>query len=219
MLLALPLENIKVMIVDDNSPDGTGRLADELAAEHPGRVQVLHRKAKDGLGRAYVHGFTVALEEGAERIVQMDADFSHPTDKIVNMAAEIDGYDLVIGSRYTEGGSLDEDWPIWRKGLSAFGNLYARSILAMPIRDVTGGFRMYTRKLLLDMNVERVRSNGYVFQVEMGYLAYLLGARIKEIPIHFADRKWGDSKMSWTNQREAALRVWQVKFSYSDLKS
>ena len=217
-LLALPIENLSIMVVDDNSPDGTGQLADGLARELPDQVSVLHRSAKDGLGRAYIHGFGVALDSGVERIVQMDCDFSHSPEKILEMLEHIEQYDLVIGSRYIPGGSLDEDWPIWRKGLSAFGNFYARSILRMPVQDVTGGFRMYKRQLLIDMNLQQVQSNGYIFQVEMGYLAYLIGARIFEIPIHFADRRWGESKMSWSNQREAATRVWKVKRAYRQLK-
>ena len=216
-LLSLELPGLHVMVVDDNSPDGTGQIADALALEHPGRVHPLHRPGKQGLGRAYLHGFAVAMDAGADFIGQMDADFSHPPDKWPELVAAMDGVDLVVGSRYISGGSVDRDWPAWRKFLSAFGNRYARTILRLPIRDVTGGFRLYRRDLLSRMPLERVRSNGYVFQVEMGYLAYRCGARFREVPIYFADRRWGTSKMSLRIQLEAALRVWQVRFGYRDL--
>jgi dolichol-phosphate mannosyltransferase len=215
-LLLLPLPGLRVLVADDNSPDGTGHLVDQIHATEP-RVSALHRKKKVGLGRAYLDAFQVAMNAGADYLVQMDADFSHPPEKILEMAEKIDGYDLVIGSRYVEGGSLDENWPIWRKRLSAFGNGYARTILNMPIRDCTGGFRMYRRETLQGMPLERVRSNGYVFQVEMAYLGYRKGFKALEIPIHFADRQWGTSKMNLRVQAEAALRVWQVWRTYRDL--
>ena len=216
-LLSLDVSKLSVMVVDDNSPDGTGEIAEALAAAHPGRVQVVHRSEKQGLGRAYLHGFAVAMDTGADFIGQMDADFSHPPEKWPEMIAAMDGVDLVVGSRYIPGGSVDRHWPAWRKFLSAFGNRYARTILQLPIRDVTGGFRLYRRQMLARMPLERVRSNGYVFQVEMGYLAYRCGARFHEVPIYFADRRWGTSKMSFKIQIEAALRVWQVRFGYRDL--
>jgi len=216
-LLSQPVPQLKILVVDDNSPDGTGKIADQLAARHPDRLSVLHRSKKEGLGRAYLHGFEIALTDGAEAIGEMDADFSHPPEKIPELAAAIEHYDVVIGSRYVPGGSLDKNWPLWRKSLSAFGNFYARAILGLPIRDVTGGFRLYRRQTLRGMPLERVRSDGYVFQVEMTYLAYLCGFNFHEIPIYFADRKWGESKMSLRIQIEAALRVWQVKFAYRDL--
>jgi dolichol-phosphate mannosyltransferase len=180
-------------------------------------MSVLHRPGKEGLGRAYLHGFRVALEAGAEAIGQMDSDFSHPPEKIPEMVAALAHYDLVTGSRYTKGGSVDRDWPRWRKGLSAFGNYYARTILGLPVRDVTGGFRLYRRETLQNMPLHRIRSNGYVFQVELAYLSYLCGFKFFEVPIYFADRKWGESKMSLRIQLEAAVRVWQVKFAYRDL--
>ncbi len=215
MLLGRP--TLDMLVVDDNSPDGTGAIADEQARRHPGRVRVLHRAQKAGLGRAYLHGYDIALQNGATAIGQMDADFSHPPDKILELIPELGQYDIAIGSRYVPGGSLDENWPIWRKRLSAFGNFYARTILGLPARDVTGGFRLYRREVLERMPLSRVRSNGYVFQVEMAYLAHLCGFRFKEIPIYFADRKWGQSKMSLRIQVEAALRVWQVKMAYRDM--
>lgn len=217
-LLRQPLPELRILVVDDNSPDGTGGIADDLAASHPTQVSVLHRTQKEGLGRAYLHGYQVALDAGAEAVGQMDADFSHPPEKWVEMAAALEGVDFVIGSRYVPGGSLDESWPMWRKGLSSFGNIYARTILGIPIRDVTGGFKLFRRKTLLGIPRERVRSNGYVFQVEMNYLSSLLGFQNREIPIHFADRTWGDSKMSFRIQVEAAMRVWVLWWSYRDLR-
>lgn len=206
------------MIADDNSPDGTGDLADKLAEEHPGRVSVLHRPSKQGLGKAYLHGFAAALEMGADAIGQMDADFSHPPDRWPAMVAALEQGDIAVGSRYIPGGSVDVDWPLWRKWLSAFGNFYARTILNLSIRDVTGGFRLFRSDVLKSMPLELVRSSGYVFQVEMAYLAHLCGASFKEVPIYFADRKQGTSKMSFNIQREAALRVWQVRWMYRNFK-
>jgi dolichol-phosphate mannosyltransferase len=217
-LLILEMPDLRILVVDDNSPDGTGEIADDLARSEPGRVAVLHRPGKGGLGRAYLNGFAAALETDATAIGQMDADFSHPPDKWPELASALSGADVVVGSRYVPGGSVDRDWPAWRKGLSAFGNLYARTILGLPLRDVTGGFRLYLRETLERMPLERVRSNGYVFQVEMAYLAHLCGAAFREVPIYFADRRWGVSKMSLRIQLEAAVRVWQVKFGYQDLR-
>jgi len=216
-LLSLPLANRKILIADDNSPDGTGKIADQFANTHPDRISVLHRRGKEGLGRAYLHGFQVALDNGADVVGQMDSDFSHPPEKIPEMAEAIEKFDIVMGSRYTKGGKVDENWPIWRKGLSAFGNFYARTILGVPVRDVTGGFRLHRRETLQKMPLHRIRSNGYVFQVELAYLSHLCGFRTHEVPIYFADRKWGESKMSLRIQLEAAVRVWQVKLAYRDL--
>lgn len=216
-LYQLPIE-VNLLVVDDNSPDGTGDVADRLREEHPGRIDVLHRKGKLGLGSAYIEGFRKAIELGADAIGQMDADFSHPIDKIPLLMDCLQDVDFVIGSRYVPGGSLDERWPFWRKGLSAFGNYYARSILGLKIHDVTGGFRLWKRETLAAMPLNRVRSNGYVFQVEMGYLATLLGFRCVETPIHFADRRWGDSKMSFRIQIEAAYRTWLLPGFYKDLR-
>ncbi len=216
-LLSLPLPNLNILVADDNSPDGTGQIADQLAKAHPDRMAVLHRPGKEGLGRAYLHGFQVALNNGADVIGQMDSDFSHPPEKLPEMAVAIEKNDVVMGSRYIKGGSVDENWPIWRKGLSAFGNFYARTILGIPARDVTGGFRLHRRETLQGMPLHRIRSNGYVFQVEMAYLSHLCGFRPYEVPIYFADRKWGTSKMSFRIQLEAAARVWQVKMAYRDL--
>lgn len=215
-VFALPVD-IDILVVDDNSPDGTGEIAEKLKTETNGRVQVMHRKGKLGLGSAYIQGFRQAIRNGADIIGQMDADFSHPIEKLPEMIQTLNSYDFVLGSRYVKGGSLDENWPAWRKGLSGFGNFYARTILGMKIRDVTGGYRLWRKETLNAMPLERVRSNGYIFQVEMGYVASRLGFKCKEIPIHFADRRWGVSKMSFRIQLEAAFRTWVLLGMYRDL--
>lgn len=216
-LLSLPLD-LSVLVVDDHSPDGTGDIAEELSQRQAGKVFVLHRIGKRGLRSAYIEGFRRAFELGANTIVQMDADFSHDPAVLIEMARNIASRDVVIGSRYTKGGSLDERWPAWRKFLSAFGNFYARTILAFPLRDVTTGYRMWRREALQKMPLDRIRSNGYIFLVEMAYVAYLMGYKITEVPIHFADRRWGKSKMSLKIQLEAAVRIWDVWWHYRDLR-
>ncbi len=216
-LLLLPLD-LKVIVVDDDSPDGTGAIADGLTKQNPGKVDVLHRVGKLGLRSAYMDGFQKAFDLGAEAVVQMDADFSHDPAVLVEMARRIGANDVVIGSRYVEGGSLDENWPAWRKGLSAFGNFYARTILRSPLHDMTTGFRMWRRDALSSMPLQEIRSSGYIFLVEMAYVAYLMGYKIHETPIHFADRRWGKSKMSLKIQLEAAMRIWDVRFYYQNLR-
>jgi len=216
-LLSLPLD-LNVLVVDDNSPDGTGRVANVLAGAYPGRVSVLHRPDKMGLRSAYLNGFQKVLEGDAQVIVQMDADFSHAPSALIEMSELLKSNDVVLGSRYVEGGSVDERWPFWRKSLSAFGNYYARTILGLPLHDVTTGYRMWRRETLQQLPFERIRSNGYVFLVEMAYLAHCIEFKIGESPIYFSDRRWGKSKMSLRIQAEAALRIWQVWWNYRDLK-
>ena len=216
-LFSLPLE-ISILIVDDNSPDGTGQIADELVIAHPGRIETLHRPGKMGLRSAYLNGFQKIFDSDAEAIVQMDADFSHDPQKLVEMAKRLNDADVVLGSRYVAGGSVDKQWPIWRKWLSAFGNFYARTILGMPLHDVTTGFRMWRSEVLKQMPFERIQSTGYIFLVEMIYLAHCLEFTIGEVPIYFADRRWGKSKMSFKIQMEAALRIWQVLLGYRDMR-
>lgn len=215
-LFALPLD-LHLLIVDDNSPDGTGRIADELAKEGQ-RVRVLHHAGKLGLRSAYLEGFRLVLDDGADAVLQMDADFSHDPAKIPAMTELLKSYDIVLGSRYIKGGSVDERWPMWRKKLSAFGNFYARTILGMPLHDVTTGFRLWRRETILGMPFDRIKSSGYIFLVEMAYLAHCLEYEIGEIPIYFADRRWGKSKMSFTIQAEAATRIWFVWWNYRDLR-
>lgn len=217
-LFALSMPEMKILVVDDNSPDGTANLVRAMMAEFPGRIDVIVRPEKLGLGTAYIAGFQHALRDGAEAIAQMDADFSHPPEVLVELLETLARCDVAMGSRYVSGGSLDREWPLWRKGLSAFGNLYARVILRLPIKDATGGFRVWRRATLLGMPLNRVRSNGYAFQVEMAYIAYRLGFSFREIPFYFGDRRWGTSKMSFDIQIEAARRVWELLVEYRDLK-
>lgn len=216
-LFSLPLD-LNIIIVDDNSPDGTGRIADDLVAANAGRLFVHHRSGKLGLRSAYLAGFRIALENGADAVAQMDADFSHDPKKLVDMAEKLGTSDVVLGSRYVKGGSLDENWPLWRKGLSAWGNFYSRTILHLPLRDITTGFRLWRRETLLGMPLDRIRASGYIFLVEMAYIAYCLEYRFGEVPIHFSDRRWGKSKMSFIIQAEAAFRIWEVLWQFRDLR-
>lgn len=215
-LLSLPLD-LKVVVVDDHSQDGTGEVADQLSARYLDKVFVLHRAGKLGLRSAYMEGFQKAFDIGSDAVVQMDADFSHDPAVLTEMTRRIASCDVVIGSRYVKGGSLDERWAAWRKMLSAFGNFYARTILNFPLHDVTTGYRMWRCNVLQSMPLDRIRSNGYIFLVEMAYVAYLLGYKIVETPIHFADRRSGKSKMSLKIQLEAAVRIWDVWWHYRDL--
>lgn len=215
-LLALGALDLEVLIVDDNSPDGTGQVADDLAERYPDRVHVLHRPGKLGLGTAYVTGFGYALEHGSDLIIQMDADFSHSPAYIPQFVEAIEGYDVVVGSRYVSGGSLDERWSWWRYLLSWWANsIYTRLILGVNIRDATAGFKCWRRATLEGIGLDQVRSNGYVFQVEMAYLTEKLGFRFLEIPIHFEDRRIGQSKMTNSVKIEAALRTFQIRWRHS----
>ena len=216
-LFSLPLD-LTVLVVDDNSPDGTGGIAEELSKKYLNRVFVLHRAGKLGLRSAYIEGFRKAFDLGADAVVQMDADFSHDPAVLTEMASRLASFDVVIGSRYIKGGSLDERWPLWRKTLSAFANRYARALLGFPLHDVTTGYRMWRREALQNMPLDRIRSNGYIFLVEMAYVAFLMEHDIIEVPIHFADRRWGMSKMSLKIQLEAAIRIWDVWWHYRDMR-
>lgn len=218
-LLALPTPELRILVVDDNSPDGTGQIADGLAAEHPGKVHVLHRSTKDGLGAAYVAGFKQALAMDADTIIQMDCDFSHQPEYIPAMVETGRGYDLVCGSRYIRGGGVDKSWSFMRKALSWFANrVYVRLLLNIPITDATGGFKLWRRQTLIGLDLDRVRSNGYIFQVEMSYITCRLGFKVTEIPIYFPDRSRGHSKMDGNIAVEAALRVWQLIWRHHNLK-
>lgn len=216
-ILANKIPDFKILIVDDYSPDGTGEIADGLAQKYPDQVEVMHRRGTPGLGQAYIAGFKQVLKGDAEIIGQMDSDFSHPPEKLPEMLAKLEEADLALGSRYIPGGGVDEQWPVWRKGLSRWGNFYARSILGIPVRDVTGAFRMWRREFLESIPFEDVVSNGYIFLVEILHLANQYGARFGEVPIYFADRRWGESKMNLRIQIEAAFRVWQVRWRYRKL--
>lgn len=217
-LFTQDIAGLNILIVDDNSPDGTGDVAENLAKDYAGKISVLHRQGKEGLGKAYIQGFQHALNLGADVVGMMDADLSHPPERLPTMLAALDRADVVIGSRYVPGGSVDKDWPIWRKGLSWFGNVYARTILGLPIQDATGGYRLWRSAALKAIPFADSRSNGYVFIVELAYLASLVGLRFAEVPIYFAERTQGDSKMSLRIQIEAAFRVWQLRRIYKQLK-
>lgn len=203
---------LDLLVVDDNSPDGTGRLADELSAEFAPRVHVLHRPGKSGLGRAYVAGFTWALENGYEAIGQMDADLSHdPADVPKLVQAIADGADLAIGSRYLNGISVI-NWPLRRILLSLGANEYVRRVTGVPIHDGTSGFRVYRATTLTAIDLPTIRSNGYSFQVEMTYRAHLAGCGIVEAPIVFTERRSGHSKMSRGVILESAMMPWRLRF-------
>ncbi len=210
MLLNLQLNRLEVLIVDDNSPDGTGQIVKNLSAENP-RIHLIQREGKQGLGTAYVCGFKYAIEHAYDFIIQMDADFSHDPSEIKNLMATIADYDLVLGSRYIVGVNV-VNWPLSRLLLSYFANLYTRVITRMPIKDSTGGFKCFRRTVLEAINLDEVKSDGYAFQIEMNFKAWRKGFRIKEIPIIFVDRIAGSSKMSKKIIREAVFMVWKLKF-------
>ncbi len=219
-LFKLAIASFHVLIVDDNSPDGTGKIADGISQSraYRGKVHVLHRPRKQGLGPAYIAGYKWALAYGAQLIIQMDADFSHQPKYIPQLLAKAREQDVVVGSRYVAGGSVDERWGPLRKLLSWWANrLYTPSILRLPVHDATGGFRLFQRDCLIGLDLDRIKANGYVFQVEVIYVAHKLGYRIKEIPIHFPDRERGQSKMSPAIAAEAALRVLQIMVRHRSL--
>jgi dolichol-phosphate mannosyltransferase len=205
MLRALADKDVRVLVVDDSSPDGTGEIADRLAAELD-FVDVLHRERKQGLGPAYLAGFRRALAEGAELVLEMDCDFSHSPDDVPRLVDAAAGADLVIGSRYVDGGSIG-NWGAVRRIISAGGSWYARTILGANVRDLTGGFKCYTRRVLETIDLDAVHSKGYAFQIETTYRALRAGFSVVEIPIHFVDRVEGGSKMSRAIVAEA---VWKV---------
>ena len=197
--------NDRVLVIDDCSPDGTGRLAEDLAAELP-FVDVMHRERKEGLGPAYLAGFRQALAGGAELIVEMDCDFSHDPRDVVRLIDATDNADLVLGSRYVDGGAI-RNWGTARRFVSFSGSLYARVVLATPVRDLTGGFKCFRRRVLETIDLDAVHAKGYAFQIEMTYRAQRAGFRVAEVPITFVDRTRGGSKMSRSIVLEAIWRV------------
>jgi len=205
MLRALGDKGVSVLVIDDSSPDGTGEIADRLASELD-YVDVLHRERKEGLGPAYLAGFRRALADGAELVLEMDCDFSHSPDDVPRLLAGARDADLVLGSRYVDGGSIG-NWGVVRRLVSAGGSLYARVVLGCPIRDLTGGFKCYRREVLETIDLDAIASRGYAFQIETTYRALRAGFRVQEIPIHFVDREEGGSKMSRTIVVEA---IWKV---------
>jgi len=218
-LFGLGVSGLDVLIVDDESPDGTGHIADELAVQHAGRMHVIHRTGPRGLGRAYVDGFRWALEHGADFIVQMDCDFSHSPSYVPQFLERIRGYDVVVGSRYVPEGSTDEQWSWGRRLLSWWANsIYTRLILGCKVKDATAGFKCWRRGTLQGIDLSRIQSQGYVFQVEMAYVTERLGYRVLEVPIYFEDRRVGRSKMSMPVKIEAALRVFEVRWRHRHLR-
>lgn len=214
-LLALGIEGLEILIVDDASPDGTGQVADDLAQCHRDIFHVMHRPGKLGLGTAYVQGFTWALGHGADFLIQMDADFSHSPTYIPKFLELIEDYDVVVGSRYIKGGQLDERWSFWRWFLSWWANsVWTRFMLGIRTKDATAGFKCWRRNALQQIGLERIRSNGYVFQVEMSYVAEKIGLRILETPIYFEDRRIGQSKMTVPVKFEAAIRVFEIRWRH-----
>jgi dolichol-phosphate mannosyltransferase len=206
MVRALGEHDVRVLVVDDSSPDGTGELADRLAAEL-GFVDVLHRVRKEGLGPAYIAGFRRALADGAQKVLEMDCDFSHdPADVPRLIDAVDDGADLALGSRYVDGGAV-ANWGLVRRLVSAGGSAYARIVLGVGVRDLTGGFKCYRRETLERIDLDAVRAKGYAFQIETTYRVLRVGGRVVEVPIRFADRTEGSSKMSHAIVAEAVWRV------------
>jgi len=205
MLRALGDKDVRVLVVDDNSPDGTGEIADRLAQELP-YVDVMHRDRKEGLGPAYLAAFRRALADGADLVLEMDCDFSHSPDDVPRLIAAAEDADLVLGSRYAPGGSIG-NWGVVRRFVSAGGSLYARVLLGSSVRDLTGGFKCYRRAVLEAIDLDAITSKGYAFQIETTYRAARAGFRVVEVPIHFVDREEGGSKMSRAIVAEA---IWKV---------
>ncbi len=201
---------VEVLVVDDGSPDGTASAVQEMMKEEP-RIHILERPAKMGLGSAYVAGFKYALENGYERVFEMDADFSHNPAEIPVFLEKSQQFDLVIGSRYTNGVRV-LNWPIKRLLLSYSANVWTRFMTGLPLHDATGGFKCYRRAVLEAINLDRIKSNGYAFQIEMSYKAWKKGFRLVEIPIVFLDRRTGSSKMSREIVREAFFMLWKLRF-------
>ena len=203
-------EAFHVLVVDDNSPDGTGRVADRLAAESD-RVEVLHRPGKQGLGAAYVAGFRHGLERGFDILIEMDADLSHPADRLPAMVAALGHADVVVGSRYVGGRITVVNWPMSRLLISVFGSWYARAITRVPVNDATGGFNAFRREVIESVGLDRIQSNGYSFQIELKLRAWRAGHTLTEVPIVFTERDIGESKMSRRIIVEAVWRVWKLR--------
>jgi dolichol-phosphate mannosyltransferase len=201
---------LDVLVIDDGSPDGTGQLADELATVNP-RVHVVHRASKMGLGTAYIAGFRWGIEQGYDWMFEMDADFSHDPAHLPAFIEGLAHYDLVLGSRYLEGRVTVVNWPMTRLILSYGANVYARMVTGLPVADATGGFKAFRRKVLETVDLSRVESQGYAFQIEMSFRAWKKGFKLAEIPIVFVDRTLGESKMSKKIVREAIWKVWKLR--------
>ena len=203
-------DNIEILVVDDNSPDGTANFVEEQSKEND-RIHLIKREKKMGLGTAYIAGFKYAIENNFDFVFEMDADFSHNPKDIPRFLNEIENYDLIIGSRYKSGVNV-VNWPMRRLFLSYFANIYTRIITGLPIKDATGGYKCFRAEVLKAINLDKVKSNGYAFQIEMTFKAWKKGFRIKEIPIIFIDREKGTSKMSRKIVREAVFMVWKLRY-------
>jgi dolichol-phosphate mannosyltransferase len=202
---------LEILIIDDASPDGTGQIADQLAQENP-RIHVIHRAGKLGLGTAYIVGFRWGIERGFDWLFEMDADFSHDPGHLPEFIRALADHDLVLGARYLEGRVTVVNWPMGRLLLSYFANLYARFVTGLPVYDATSGFKAFRRAALEAVNLDRVESEGYAFQIEVSFRAWRKGFTIGEIPIVFADRTLGESKMSKKIIWEAVWKVWKLRF-------
>ena len=213
-LLSLGIPGLSLLVVDDGSPDGTGDLADRLARESHDFVSVIHRPRKMGLGTAYVTGFRWALDHGAQYVMEMDADFSHPPELLLLFLDKIQEYDVVVGSRFATGGSLDPHWGLSRRLLSWGGNFYARLATGVPVKDLTAGFKCFRREVLASVDLGKVKSEGFAFQVEMAYACHRKGFRVVEVPFHFLERTGGKSKMSPKIILEAFWRVLELRTRY-----
>ena len=202
-------QNVRILVVDDDSPDGTGALAHELAERHPGRIRVMHRHQNRGLGRSYVDGLKLALDEPVDLICQMDADLSHDPAQLPRLIAASAHADVIIGSRYVAGGRI-VNWPLRRRMLSRFANIYVRTVTRLSARDCTSGYRCWRRDALASMPLDRFISDGYSFLVEMLYVAARRGSRIAEVPITFVERRLGESKLSRSVLIESAIAPWRL---------
>ena len=215
-LLALP--HVEVLVIDDGSPDGTGAIADALAEQYPGRLRVMHRTGPRGLGRSYLDGFRVAVASDADVVCQMDADLSHDPKYLPAMFAEITrGADVVIGSRYREGGGV-ENWPVRRKVLSAFANHYIRAVTGLRVHDCTAGFRCWRRNMLAQLHLDAISSEGYAFLTEVIFQAAATGARIAEVPIVFVERRQGASKLSSSVLLESLKTPWRLAWTHGRIR-
>jgi dolichol-phosphate mannosyltransferase len=214
----LRLPGFDLLVIDDNSPDGTGQLAERLAARWPDRMKVLHRPRKQGLGKALLEGFRYALADGYEHVFQMDADLSHDPNYLAGMRQTLERTDVVIGSRYCPGGRTD-GWPAWRHALSRAGSGYASVLLGLPIKDLTGGYKGFHRQVLEGLQLEAIRSSGYAFQLEVNFMCLAQGHQLLEVPIVFSERVHGHSKMSYRIVLEALVVVVQLRLSRRRLEA
>jgi dolichol-phosphate mannosyltransferase len=210
-VFSLGIDGLNIIIVDDNSPDGTGELAENLAKKYPGRMEIMHRKGKLGLASAYIAGFRRALERDAEAIFEMDADFSHSPEYLPRFLEKLENCDVVVGSRYVRGAALDPRWNLWRKWLSSAGNSYVRLVTGLKVKDTSTGFKCFRRRVLEGLALDSIRSEGYAFQIEVAYMCQKKGYKVEEVPIFFSQRASGKSKMSLKIILEALWRPWRLR--------